>query len=118
MEYKSYEAQPGFPFGTLSVRDMTPEMFTGLSIGVVEVPIGGEHPPFAEQRMEKIYVGLRGDVQFTRQAEVVLLSPGDVLVFDGGEQYSYHNGGYEPARMLVLQRPGRERRAAMEGSSD
>lgn len=117
MEYKSYADQPPFPFGTLDVRDVTPGTFTELSMGVVEVPIGGEHPPFAEQRKEKIYVGLRGVVQFTRDGDTVLLHPGDVLVFEGGEQYSYHNGGYEPARILVLQRPGQERRAALEESS-
>lgn len=91
---------------------MTPDTFTQLSMGVVEVPIGGEHPPFAEQRNEKIYVGLRGEVQFTCEGETALVGPGDVLVFKGGEQYSYHNGGYEPGQLLVLQRPNRERDTA------
>ncbi len=116
MEFKRYEEQAPFPFGTLSVRDMTPGSFTELSLGVVEVPIGGEHPPFAEQRKEKTYVGLRGIVQFTAAEQRVLLHPGDVLVFDDGEQYSYHNGGYEPAQLLVIQRPGRERQKALEES--
>lgn len=117
MEFKSYEEQVSFPFGTLTVRDMTPGSFTELSMGVVEVPIGGEHPPFAEQRKDKTYVGLRGVVQFTSAGRTTLVHPGDVLVFDGGEQYSYHNGGYEPARLLVIQRPGRERQKAMEESA-
>ena len=99
MELKSYSDEAPFPFGTLTVRDMTPQ------------PIGGEHPPFAEQRKDKIYVGLRGEVLFTCQGETVLVRPGDVLVFDAGEQYSYHNGGYEPGQLLVLQRPGRDRTA-------
>jgi mannose-6-phosphate isomerase-like protein (cupin superfamily) len=116
VEFKRYEEQAPFPFGTLSVRDMTPGSFTELSLGVVEVPIGGEHPPFAEQRKEKTYVGLRGIVQFTAAEQRVLLHPGDVLVFDDGEQYSYHNGGYEPAQLLVIQRPGRERQKALEES--
>jgi quercetin dioxygenase-like cupin family protein len=118
VEFKSYEEQGPFPFGTLSVRDMTPGSFTELSMGVVEVPIGGEHPPFAEQRKEKVYVGLRGVVQFTSAGETALVHPGDVLVFEGGELYSYHNGGYEPARLLVMQRPGRELRAALAQSAD
>lgn len=109
MELKAYDGEAPFPFGTLAVRDMTPTTFTQLSIGVVEVPIGGEHPPFAEQRKEKIYVGLKGQVAFTCEGETVHVGPGDVLVFTGGEQYSYHNGGYEPGRLLVLQRPNRDR---------
>lgn len=109
MELKKYNDEAPFPFGTLSVTDMTPTTFTELSVGVVEVPIGGEHPPFAEQRKEKTYVGLRGEVQFTSEGETALVSPGDLLVFRGGEQYSYHNGGYEPGQLLVLQRPNRDR---------
>ena len=85
MELKKYNDEAPFPFGTLSVTDMTPKTFTELSLGVVEVPIGGEHPPFAEQRKEKIYVGLRGEVQFTCEGETALVSPGDVLEFRGGE---------------------------------
>lgn len=108
MELKKYQAEEPFPFGTLGVRDMTPATFTRLSMAVVEVPIGAEHPPFAEQRKEKIYVGLKGEVQFTCQGETALVGPGDVLVFSPGEQYSYHNGGYEPGRLLVLQRPNRK----------
>ena len=109
MELKKYNDEAPFPFGTLSVTDMTPKTFGELSLGVVDVPIGGEHPPFAEERKEKIYVGLRGTVAFTCQGETALVSPGDVLVFTGGEQYSYHNGGYEPGQLLVLQRPNRDR---------
>jgi mannose-6-phosphate isomerase-like protein (cupin superfamily) len=96
----------------LTVRDMTPSTFTRLSMAVVEVPIGAEHPPFAEQRKEKIYVGLKGEVQFTCDGETALVGPGDVLVLRPGEQYSYHNGGYEPGQLLVLQRPNREREPA------
>ncbi len=109
MELKKLSAEAPFPFGTLTVRDMTPETFTQLAMGMVEVPIGGEHPPFAEQRKEKIYVGLHGEVQFTCEGETALVGPGDVLVFKGGEKYSYHNGGYEPGQLLVLQRPNRDR---------
>ncbi len=111
MELKKLEDEAPFPFGTLSVRDMTPDTFTRLSMGVVEVRIGGEHPPFAEERKEKIYVGLRGEVLFTCAGQTVLVKTGDVLVFSPGEQYSYHNGGYESAQLLVLQRPNRDRPA-------
>ena len=113
MELKTYQGEEPFPFGTLAVRDMTPATFTRLSVAVVEVPIGAEHPPFAEERKEKIYVGLRGEIQFTCDGETALVRSGDVLVFSPGEQYSYHNGGYEPGQLLVLQRPNRERQPAV-----
>jgi mannose-6-phosphate isomerase-like protein (cupin superfamily) len=109
VELKTYKGEAEFPFGTLTVKDMTPDTFTQLSMALVEVPIGAEHPPFAENRKEKIYVGLKGDVEFTCDGRTARIGPGDILVFKGGEQYSYHNGGYEPGRLLVLQRPNRER---------
>lgn len=108
MELKKHRDVAPFPFGTLSVHDMTPESFTRLNMAVVDIPIGAEHPPFAEQRKEKIYVGIKGEVQFTCDGETALVGPGDVLLFAGGEQYSYHNGGYEPGQLLVLQRPNRD----------
>jgi mannose-6-phosphate isomerase-like protein (cupin superfamily) len=108
VELKSYDEAAPFPFGNLTVRDMTPESFTQLSMATVEVPIGADNPPFAEQRKEKIYVVLEGEVEFTSGGESALAGPGDVLVLSGGEKYSYHNGGYVPARLLVLQRPNRE----------
>ncbi len=108
MELKSYDKAASFPFGNLTVRDMTPESFSQLSMAVVEVPLGADNPPFAEQRKEKIYVVLEGEVEFTSGEESALVGQGDVLVLSGGEQYSYHNGGYVPARLLVLQRPKRD----------
>lgn len=107
MELRKHWDVAPFPFGTLSVRDMTPDGFTRLHMAVVDVPIGAEHPPFAEQRKEKIYVGIKGEVQFHCEGETAFVGPGDVLLFTGGEQYSYYNGGYEPGQMLVLQRPNR-----------
>lgn len=107
MELKPYAEATSFSFGNLTVRDMTPETFTRLSMAEAEVPIGADNPPFAENRKEKIYVCLRGEVEFTCDGEKARLRPGDVLVLQGGEQYSYHNGGYEPAHLLVMQRPGR-----------
>jgi mannose-6-phosphate isomerase-like protein (cupin superfamily) len=108
VELKSYDKAGPFPFGNLTVRDMTPDSFTELSMAIVEIPIGAEHPPFAEHRKEKIYIVLEGELQFTSGEETLLATRGDVLVFAGGEQYSYHNGGYSPGKLLVLQRPNRD----------
>ena len=107
MELKSYDKAAPFPFGNLTVRDMTPESFTQLSMALVEVPIGADNPPFAEKRKENIYIVLEGEDEYTAGGESALAGPGDVLVLSGGEHYSYHNGGYVPAKLLVLQRPNR-----------
>ncbi len=108
MELKTYDQVAPFPFGNLTVRDMTPESFTQVSMAIIEVPIGADNPPFAEERKEKIYIVLEGEVEFTTGEHSALIGTGDVLVFGGGERYSYHNGGYVTARLLVLQRPNRD----------
>lgn len=106
MEIKRYADAGSFPFGHLVVRDMTPESFQRLSLAELEVPIGADNPPFAAAKNEKVYVGITGEVEFVVGDEKVRVARGDVLVVRAGEQYSFHNGGYEMGRLFVLQVPG------------
>lgn len=105
MELKRYAEATSFPFGHLVVRDMTPESFARLSLAEVEVPIGAENPPYAAAEKDKVYVGISGEIAFVVGGESTRVTRGDVLVVRAGEQYSYHNGGYEMGRLLLLQVP-------------
>ncbi len=105
MEIKRYTEAGSFPFGHLVIRDMTPESFQRLSLAEVEVPIGAENPPYAAAGNDKVYVGITGEVEFVVGESSVRVSRGDVLVVRRGEQYSYHNGGYEMGRLFLLQVP-------------
>lgn len=105
MELKRYSEAESFSFGHLTIRDMTPGMFTRATMTEIEVPIGAENPPFAKPANDKIYVGVSGDIEFTVEGKNVRLRRGDVLIIDKGEQYSYHNGGYEMGRLFVIQVP-------------
>lgn len=106
MEIKRYEDATSFPFGHLVVRDMTPETFQHLSLAEVEVPVGAEHPPYATPGNDKVYVGVTGEIEFLIGGETTRVSRGDVLVVRAGEEYSYHNGGYEMGRLFLMQVPG------------
>ena len=53
-----------------------------------------------------MYVGLVGDIEFKVDGEVFRLSPGDVVHIDKGEEYGFHNGGYEEGRLLLIRVPG------------
>ncbi len=108
MEIKRYAEAGSFPFGHLVIRDMTPDSFGRLSLAEIEVPIGADNPPFAAAKNDKVYVGITGEVEFVVGDQSVRVGRGDVLVVRRGEQYSYHNGGYEMGRLFLLQVPGDE----------
>ena len=105
MELKRYDEIEPFPFGNLEIRDMTPSVFRVARMAEVEVPIGADNPPYAAADNVKVYVGLSGDIEFHVDGESVRVRRGDVLVINQGEQYSYHNGGYEQGRLFVIQAP-------------
>jgi mannose-6-phosphate isomerase-like protein (cupin superfamily) len=105
MELKRYDDAESFPFGNLTVRDMTPSLFQRASFSEIEVPIGADNPPYAAAANDKVYIGVSGDVEFKIDGIAKRLRRGDVLVIERGEQYQYHNGGYEMGRLFLIQVP-------------
>ena len=105
MEIKRYRDAESFPFGNLSIRDMTPGLFTQATLSEVEVPIGADNPPFAAPANDKVYVGVSGEIEFKIEGQTTRVRRGDVLVVHQGEQYSYHNGGYQMGRLFLIQVP-------------
>lgn len=105
MELTTHKEADSFDFGHLTIRDLTPSRLQAVTLAEVEVPIGAENPPFAATGNDKVYVCIEGDVEFVIEAEPVRLAAGDSLLVDAGEHYSYHNGGYQPARLLLVQLP-------------
>jgi len=106
MKLRRYAATEVIPFGHLSIRDMTPDLFTSATMTEVEVPVGADNPPYAALSNDKVYVGVNGDIEFNVEGETVRVRRGDVLVINRGEQYRFHNGGYELGRLFVIQVPG------------
>ena len=107
MELRRHIEAGTVPFGHLQIRDLTPEGLRVASMAEVEVPIGADNPPFAAADKKKVYVGIAGEIEFDVGGDTVRVRRGDVLLLEAGEAYSYHNGGYEPGRLLLLQIPGR-----------
>lgn len=108
MQHVRYDEAVAVPFGNLAIRDVTPEALQVASIAEVEVPIGADNPPFAAAGKTKVYIGLTGDIEFSIGGSRVRVRRGDALLVDAGEAYSYHNGGYEPGRLLLLQIPSHD----------
>ena len=108
MELKRYADAASFQFGNLVVRDMTPSLFDVATFTEIEVPIGADNPPYAAETSDKVYIGVTGEIEFTIRDEVRRIGPGDVLVIHAGESFRYHNGGYAPGRLFVIQVPETE----------
>ena len=105
MELKRYGDADSFQFGNLVIRDMTPSLFDVATFAEVEVPIGADNPPYAAEDNDKVYVGVAGQIEFSIGDDTVRVGPGDVLVIHAGDQFRYHNGGYAPGRLFVIQVP-------------
>lgn len=103
MERTAHDDATPFAFGNLEIRDVTPSGLNRVKLAQIEVPIGADNPPFAAAGADKVYVCMRGEVEFVIEGETARLGAGDVLLVEANEQYSYHNGGYEPAWLTLIQ---------------
>ena len=106
MELKRYSDASPFMFGDFELRELTPDAYSGASFAEVVVPIGADRTPRVSEKDHRMYVGLIGDIEFKVDDEVFRLSPGDVVHIDKGEEYGFHNGGYEVGRLLLIRVPG------------
>lgn len=106
MELKRYSDATPFVFGDFELRELTPDAYAGSSFAEVVVPIGADRTPRVSEKDHRMYVGLVGDIEFRVDDAVFHLGPGDVLHIDKGEEYGFHNGGYEEGRVLLIRVPG------------
>jgi mannose-6-phosphate isomerase-like protein (cupin superfamily) len=106
VELKRYVDQPPFAFGDIELRELTPGSFGVASFAEIVLPIGIERTERENTKDHRIYVCLRGEIEFTVGSESMRLGQGDVLHIDKGEMYGFHNGGYEEGRMLLIRVPG------------
>ena len=106
MELRRYADQPPFAFGDIELRELTPAAFPTASFAEVVLPIGVERPARENAKDHRIYMCLRGDIEFTVGDATFRLGPGDVVHIDKGETYRFHNGGYEEGRLLLIRVPG------------
>ncbi len=106
MELTRHEDTKPFEFAEFVIRELSPASFEEGSIAEITVPIGADRPARVNQKRHRIYVGIAGDVEFQVGGETVHVRPGDLLRIGEGEEYGFHNGGYEEAKLLLLRMPG------------
>jgi mannose-6-phosphate isomerase-like protein (cupin superfamily) len=106
MELKRYTDAVPFEFGDLQLRELTPDVFGDASFAEIVVPIGADRDPRVSQKDHRIYICFAGEIEFTVDDDTFRMTPGDVLHIASGETYGFHNGGYEPVRLLLIRVPG------------
>jgi mannose-6-phosphate isomerase-like protein (cupin superfamily) len=109
MQLTRYADVVPYQFADLWLRELSPEVMQAGSIAEISLPIGVQRPSRRSQKVDRVYVGLTGEVQFTVEGEGILLGPGDVIHIAEGEEYGFFNGGGEEARMLLFRSPAPSR---------
>ena len=106
MELKRYNDAIPFEFGDLQLRELTPDVFDIASFAEIVIPIGADRERRKSEKDHRIYICFAGEIEFSVDSETFRMTPGDVLHIASGETYGFHNGGYEPVRLLLIRVPG------------
>ena len=89
----------------ITIRDLTPgDAGWKGSLVEVDVPARIQHPRARSTRCETFYYGLSGSVEFEVAGASLLLNPGDLLVIEPNEWYSYRTSAVA-ARLLSFNVP-------------
>lgn len=105
MEIIRHAHAPTYQFADLWLRELSPDVMAAGSIAEVTLPIGVERPSRHSQKIDRVYVGLAGEVEFTVDGSSERIGAGDVIHIAQGEEYGYFNGGQEEARLLLFRSP-------------
>lgn len=105
MQITRYQDVAPYQFADLWLRELSPEAMQAGSIAEVALPIGVQRPSRRSKKVDRVYVGLAGEVHFTVDDRSVHIGPGDVIYIAEGEEYGYYNGGQEEARLLLFRSP-------------
>lgn len=105
MQITHHRNTAAYQFANLWLRELSPEAMQTGSIAEVTLPIGVERPSRRSSKIDRVYVGLAGEVEFTVEGESARVGAGDVIHIAENEEYGYFNGGQEEARLLLFRAP-------------
>ena len=106
MELKRYADAAPFEFGDFVVRELSADAFSIGSVAEIIVPMGADRTARVSEKTHRMYVVVAGDLEFRVAGETFRAGPGDTIHISSGEEYGFHNGGYEDARLLLIRVPG------------
>jgi mannose-6-phosphate isomerase-like protein (cupin superfamily) len=81
---------------------------TGGAHEVIEALVvpGGEGPPAAARRQEKLFLVVEGQVEFSVGCKRIEVAPGGTAYAPRGAPTRFVNVGPTPARVIITARPG------------
>ncbi len=90
----------------MAIRELTPPG-AGLpgSLVEVDVPAGIVHPTARSTKCGTFYYCDRGELRFDVGGREFQVGPGDLVIVDAGEWYSYRNDSAGSARLLSFNVP-------------
>ena len=106
LERERYADTAPFEFGDFVVRELSGKAFSIGSVAEIMVPMGAERTSRVSEKTHRMYVVLAGDIEFRIAGETFRAGAGDTVHIDAGEEYGFHNGGYEHGRLLLIRVPG------------
>jgi mannose-6-phosphate isomerase-like protein (cupin superfamily) len=106
MQHVTGASAPVHDWRGIAIRELTPPG-AGLSGSLVEVdvPAGVVHPAARSTKCGTFYYCGHGELGFEVGGRRFLVAPGDVVIIDPGEWYSYRNDSATPARLLSFNVP-------------
>jgi len=106
MELKRYADAVPFEFGDFVVRELSPAAFNIGTVAEIIVPMGAERDARVSEKTHRMYIVVTGDIEFRVAGETFRVGSGDVVHIASGEEYGFHNTGYEEGRLLLVRVPG------------
>jgi mannose-6-phosphate isomerase-like protein (cupin superfamily) len=90
----------------ITIRELTPpgNDIPG-SLVEVDVPADITHPVARSTRCATFYYCARGELDFSADGRQIHITPGDLVMVEQGEWYSYCNDSGQPVRLLSINVP-------------
>ena len=92
-------------FDGLRILDYTAHLGGRSSFAVITVPAGAAHAEAWSRRSDKYYYVATGEVEFTLDGQLRVLSAGDFCLVAQGRRFSYVNRGAAAAELVLVHTP-------------
>jgi mannose-6-phosphate isomerase-like protein (cupin superfamily) len=106
MHHIKNAVMPTHEWRGIAIKDLTPPDATwNGSLVEVDVPAGVRHPQARSTKCETFYYCDRGALEFDVNGQQFRVTPGDLVVIEPNEWYSYRNESSAPGRLLSFNIP-------------
>ena len=119
MQHITGAGAPVHDWRGITIRELSPPgaSWPG-SLVEVDVPAGVRHPVARSTKCGTFYYCDHGELEFDAGGQQFRVSPGDLVVLEANEWYSYRNDSGQPARLLSFNVPAYDAAATQVREAD